>query len=666
MSPTRPPNPPTSRPLPPKPSPTAPGTPAPKVGERIGKYQLLARLATGGMAELFVARLLGASGFRKNVVIKRILPHVAHDEKFTRMFLDEAITCAQISHPNVCQVFELSESEGSHFLVLEHLEGATVGDLVRRCLAAKQQVNMHVAAGILVQACDGLHAAHEQVDSNDKNVGLVHRDVSPGNLFITVDGIVKVLDFGIAKAAWMSRKTRTGTLLGKCEYMSPEQARGDTPIDRRSDVFSLGIIAWEMLCGRRLFRRKSEYDTLRAVMRDPIEHPHDLRPSIPRSFDRAIMRALERDPDDRYNSAQEFRQAITDALRNHGGVTAMCDIAPVIRTAFADQLRMQRGLIKEATRLTQSMGLPALRAVPRGTIPGSEASEPPVLSRDSDEQGAPPEASLASLSPKSEAVTASMDLTFRDAPKTPPPGARQLPTHRRVTKPERIRAAPVQSEAQPLQQPTPAPSKKSPALSPEKLPAAPPKWTIEAVRQEPAPRTKDVARAKRSAKSSAKQELVLLAIVAILGAAFATILTKFYFSQQEVAPTPKAATKIVAPPMTASPKVTAPPTAAENEQNLTNILAANAEGKAAVVTSLDPMQELGEVSIYSTQPATIYLYPSKAVIGTTPLENFQLPLGKHKLKAQIGGAQGQRKYFHVTIEAGQSTTRTFSKWRRKP
>ncbi len=626
-----------------------------RVGEHFDKYQLLARLATGGMAELFVARLIGASGFRKNVVIKRILPHVAHDENFTRMFLDEAITCAQISHPNVCQVFELCESEDSHFLVLEHLEGATVGSLIRRCLETKRQVDLKLAAGIIVQACDGLHAAHELVDESDMNVGLVHRDVSPGNLFVTVDGIVKLLDFGIAKAAWMSRKTRTGTLLGKCEYMSPEQARGAAPVDRRSDVFSLGIIAWEMLCGRRLFRRESEYETLRAVLRAPIDRPSFLRPTVPDALDDAIMRALERDPDDRFRNANEFRHAISEALRDRGGPTPMCDIAPIIRTSFADQLRMQRALIREATRQSQGRSTAVLRKAPRGTVPGTQEAAKPSSRYASEATDV--HSSLPSLSAAPSEDTASMELTFRVTPKSPRPG-RLVPT------------APLATYQ--------APDRPKAPLRPSgvtTLPGRP--SSISASGSVSAKAEPEAARQSRPAKAAAihrrqhTYQLVLLIVVGLLGAALAAAVATIYYGETRAtteASTPRAA-EPAAPAATTESKYKASvaiapvyASAKDNEQAPAKTTAANSAGRAAIVSSLETATKSGTVSIRSSKPATIYLYPSKQIIGTTPLIDFRLPAGTHKFKAKLG--QGQRKYFHLKVQAGQSAARSLDHWKR--
>ncbi len=661
MSPTRPPLQAESAPLPTPPVRASASGRVPALGERFDKYQLLARLATGGMAELFVARLIGASGFRKNVVIKRILPHVTHDVNFTRMFLDEAITCAQINHPNVCQVFELCKTDDTHFLVLEHLEGATVGELVRRCMAAKRPVNIRLAAGILVQACDGLHAAHEQVDNDDKNVGLVHRDVSPGNLFITVDGIVKVLDFGIAKAAWMSRKTRTGTLLGKCEYMSPEQARGEGPIDRRSDVFSLGIIAWEMFCGKRLFRRESEYETLRAVLRAPIEHPRDLRAKIPEALDSVIMRALERDPDDRYRTASEFRHALSDALGELGGPTPMCEIGPIIRSSFAEDLRMQRSLIKEATRTTDSHGLPALRNAPRGTIPGSNTE--PGSQADEDAERTDVQATLPSLSTTSSEEAGSMELTFRVIPKTPPRSAKLVPRQKRPT--ENMRSGAAARNRATVHAAGTIDTIEYPQLD---YPQLKQDSTLAPPRIAPA--------RHKGPQKFAKQQLLLLAVVAMLGAALVGTLATIYFGHAgEQRKQAAAAPSTIAPPKmkaVAAAKVAEnatttgvnPAGAAENEEAQAKPQATNKSGRAALVTSLAAKAKTGSITIRSSRPATIYLYPSKTIIGTTPLKDFALPAGKHKLKAQIGAGKGERKYFQITVKPGETVKRNFQHWKK--
>src|SRR4051812_7865173 len=207
--------------------------PATTEATRFGKYSLVARLATGGMAEIFLARLQGVAGFEKLVCIKRILPHLARDKQFVAMFLDEARIAARISHPNVCQVFELGEIEGSYYIAMEYLEGVPLGCFRRRA-ALGVLPDPRLVAGIAIQACEALHHAHQLKNTDGSVMEVVHRDVSPQNVFVTVDGIVKVLDFGIAKAQGAHAKTGTGAIKGTSAYMSPEQLRGER-VDRRTD-----------------------------------------------------------------------------------------------------------------------------------------------------------------------------------------------------------------------------------------------------------------------------------------------------------------------------------------------------------------------------------------------------------------------------------------------
>lgn len=597
----------------------------PAAGEQFDKYTLLAKLATGGMAELFVARLSGAAGFSKTVVIKRILPHVAHDENFTQMFLDEALTCAQITHPNVCQVFELCEYHGSHFLVLEHLEGATVGDLIRRCIAAEQQLNMRLATGIIVQACDGLQAAHEQVDADGKSIGLVHRDVSPANLFVTVHGIVKVLDFGIAKAAWMSRKTRTGTLLGKCEYMSPEQARGGIPVDRRSDIFSLGVTAWELLCGRRLFRRETEYDTLKAVLRAPIENPRSLRPTIPEALDHAIMRALERDREDRFNSAYEFRKAITEALRPHGGPTPMCDIAPVIRKSFADDLKIQRATVREAAILSDKI------AKKRSALAGPVTATP-IPETSSQEQS--DKTKVNKSRQQAQEKEASLDQEESGTDQHDGETEVHTPANARSDKNSAAKASKISS---PTHTPENNPARNA-------MPAAPRRGTP-----------------KRSGASVGVIVAVILLSACV--AAAATYVAVSLLNKKESASV-SPATSLPAESLKDSGASVEPKEDAKAIAKVSSIEKAGTE-ITAQVTALQPesMPTLskGVLSITSPLKATILLYPDRVLLGTTPLSKIELPTGVHKLKATL--RDGRTRFVEVEVQSGEHTRHPLGKWK---
>src|SRR5690606_21179041 len=284
---------------------------------RFGKYTLVAKLATGGMAEIFLARLHGDGGFEKLVCIKRILPHLANDPQFVAMFLDEARVAARISHPNVCPGFEPGEWEGQYYIAMEYLEGVPLS-VFRRKDFYQRLPEPRLVAGFGVQACEGLHHAHQLKNPDGELLGVVHRDVSPQNLFATTDGVIKVLDFGIAKVQDASARTSTGAVKGTYAYMAPEQLRNDK-LDRRVDVWALGVVLWETLAQRHLFKRETEFLTFEAITKEPIPHICEVRPDVPPLLGDMIARALSRNRDDRFSSARAFGEALAQALGPLGG-----------------------------------------------------------------------------------------------------------------------------------------------------------------------------------------------------------------------------------------------------------------------------------------------------------------------------------------------------------
>src|SRR3569832_2160801 len=265
------------------------------------------------MGEIFLARLEGAAGFEKLYVVKRILPHLADDARFRQMLISEAQIAAKMAHANICQVFELGETAGQLYIAMEYLEGVTLLPLLRR--ASKQQVHLDFGfiAAVATQTCDALHYAHELKDRDGETLGLVHRDVTPSNIFLTESGVAKVLDFGIAKARGASAKTEDGAVKGKYAYMAPEQLRGGA-IDRRVDLFARGVVMYEMVALRRLFQRKTDYLTFRAVMEQPIPDVRKYRPDVPEGVALAIQRALDRDVNNRFDTARQFGAAVLDGL----------------------------------------------------------------------------------------------------------------------------------------------------------------------------------------------------------------------------------------------------------------------------------------------------------------------------------------------------------------
>ena len=308
--------------------------------ERLGRYDLIGLLATGGMAEIHLARLAGEAGFEKIVVVKRLLPELVASKAYVEMFLGEAKLVAKLSHPNVCEVYELGREGAEYFLVMPFLDGVPATELIARPRDPDRMAQLRVAAGVIAQACAGLHHAHELRGDTGELVGLVHRDVSPSNLFVTAAGVVKVLDFGIAKIAGTA-ETEAGTVKGKAQYMAPEQLLGD-PIDRRADVFGLGIVLYELATHQRLFKRSSDYLAARAILEEPIPRADAADPAVPAALADAIARALERKPADRFADAHALAEALDAALAPHGGVATPAQIATALADQHADELSAQR------------------------------------------------------------------------------------------------------------------------------------------------------------------------------------------------------------------------------------------------------------------------------------------------------------------------------------
>jgi eukaryotic-like serine/threonine-protein kinase len=313
-----------------------------------GRYELLAKLANGGMAELFLART-GRDAER--VVIKRVLPYLADDARFVAMFRDEARLAARIEHPNVCKVLEVGAVGDTYFMALEYLHGVPLSRLLLRAMRTEQKLDVRVVGAIGVQVAAGLHAAHELAAADGHPLDLVHRDVSPPNLFLTTDGAVKVLDFGVAKARGASTKTRTGTVKGKNAYMSPEQVLGTTTLDRRSDLFSLGICLWEALSAERLFNRDTDFMTFRAIANCDVPPLAERRPELGPAMLALMDRCLARLPDDRFATAAELGEALAAALAPLGGPASEAELAAYIGREFAADLEAKEVVLRAAESL---------------------------------------------------------------------------------------------------------------------------------------------------------------------------------------------------------------------------------------------------------------------------------------------------------------------------
>ncbi|RLB58906.1 MAG: hypothetical protein DRI34_03425 [Deltaproteobacteria bacterium] len=284
------------------------------MGEKFGKYELVRKIAVGGMAEIFLATHTGPEGFKKHVAIKRILPHLTEDSDFVTMFLDEARLVARFSHPNLVQIFELGQVRNVYFLAMEYVNGASMSRVLKTC--RKNDIPFPAEYGVKICsfACEGLEYAHNFTDPDGTPLNLIHRDVSPQNLMLSYDGVVKVLDFGIAKAAGNLYRTRTTSLKGKAAYMSPEQITQKTGLDRRSDIFALGIVLYEFTTGRRPFEGDTELELMMGIVQSEATDPRQFAPDMPAELAGIIMTALKKDRRQRYQSAREMRAALEQYL----------------------------------------------------------------------------------------------------------------------------------------------------------------------------------------------------------------------------------------------------------------------------------------------------------------------------------------------------------------
>lgn len=323
------------------------GTLVPRDAREFGSYQLLAKLATGGMAEIYLARPSSSQGAKDVMVLKRILPHLAEDEHFVTMFRDEADLASKLVHRNVCNVLSFGQFAGTWFIAMEYLHGVPLSRMMTKLSKAGKMLDFRVVAGIICQAAEGLHSAHEARDEKGALLGVVHRDVSPPNIMVTADGTVKVLDFGIAKARGANSRTRTGTVKGKNAYMSPEQILGK-PLDRRSDIFALGVVMYEMLAIKRLFHRDSDFLTFKAITEEAIPDIRDRRPDLPPGMRAALVQAMARDPAGRFDTAQGFGNAIKNSVATLGGPASNADLARLLFTDFSDEMSSRDEIMKAA------------------------------------------------------------------------------------------------------------------------------------------------------------------------------------------------------------------------------------------------------------------------------------------------------------------------------
>ena len=308
--------------------------------ETFGRYELIKKIATGGMAEIFLARQAGIEGFEKLLVLKRILPHLAENEEFVEMFLHEARVAVRLNHPNVVQIYDLGEEGGSYFIAMEYIHGEDARRIWRTCEKAGMNLPIPLACRIAMDAAAGLYYAHQRCDASGRPLNIIHRDISPQNLLVSFEGSVKVVDFGIAKAADQATQTRSGVLKGKYSYMSPEQASG-LEIDQRTDQFALGIVLHELLTFQRLFKRSNEIQTLTAVADCQVAPPSSINSNVAPELDAIVMKALAKNPDDRFSDLQEFQLAIEEWLMATRQPSSSALLSTFLKSLYADRLAQE-------------------------------------------------------------------------------------------------------------------------------------------------------------------------------------------------------------------------------------------------------------------------------------------------------------------------------------
>ncbi len=362
---------------------------APEIDYRgvLGRYALYGEIAAGGMATVHYGRLLGSVGFSRTVAIKRLHPHLARDPDFVKMFLSEAKLAARVRHPNVVPTLDVVELEGEILLVMEYVEGESLSRLVRVAHREKKPIPPRVVCGIMCNVLEGLHAAHEATSEKGVPLGIVHRDVSPQNVLVGVDGVARVLDFGVAKATSRASETRNEHIKGKISYMAPEQlARG--AIDRRTDIFSASVVLWQALTGEKLFNGEDVATLVSVIVSDPIRPPSELNPAVSPELDAVVMRGLDRDQEARWATARDMALALEKACppappREIGQlVTDVCGDAIDYRAALVAEIEAQTATasippepIKNFPRLSSKPTQPEVPLTPVPALSPDKASD---------------------------------------------------------------------------------------------------------------------------------------------------------------------------------------------------------------------------------------------------------------------------------------------------
>ena len=371
----------------------------------LGRYAVFDEIAGGGMATVHLGRLIGTGGFSRTVAIKRLHGHFAKDPEFVKMFLDEARLAARVRHPNVVSILDVECMEGELFLVMELVQGESLARLLRATHQRKQRVPLPIVSSIMVGMLDGLHAAHEAKSERGEPLGIVHRDISPQNILVSQDGVPRLIDFGVARAAGRLQETRAGQIKGKIAYMAPEQFRNADEVDRRTDIYAACAVLWESLTGKRLLEGESQYELYARIIAGDFQRPSELVSGLPPQLDEITMRGLASDPDDRFRTASQLAEKIEQIVPPASPREVARWVDDIARSKL-DQLA-ERVAEVEAVSVT----MPTLQALLM--TPQSEATtverRPPIFSNPS------PTSASVSLSISRSAIINESSLV-REAP----------------------------------------------------------------------------------------------------------------------------------------------------------------------------------------------------------------------------------------------------------
>jgi len=462
------------------------------VVESIGRYELLKRLAIGGMAEVFLARQSGPVGFTKLVVLKRILPQLAAQPRFVNMFLDEARLAARFNHPNVVQIYDLGRENDAFYIAMEYIHGEDLKAIVRRCSEVGRRIpNEHIVK-IFSGVLDGLFYAHTQQDLEGRPQAVVHRDVSPHNVLVGYQGGVKLIDFGIAKARSEISTTVPGKVKGKHAYMSPEQVRGQE-LDGRSDLFAVGIVMYELLTWTRLFKRVKPLETLQAVTSDPVTPIRELNPNVPAELERIVMKALDRDPGRRYATAREMQLELEEFLLQAGLRSNPALLAVFMQELFDEKVRARsKALTMANAQNLESAVLGARQGTPDlvsfldqffapVTKPDNEPGSAPEFTPSSEEASAQPSEAIPApvgpipvLGSEVPPRRSAPPSTAPSLPAVTPPGLMPTPAPKAPPGLELLMQAPgTRAPRAPTPAPAPAPRAPAPAATPRAPTPAP-------------------------------------------------------------------------------------------------------------------------------------------------------------------------------------------------